>query len=284
MPSKPVKRQPKKTLLLPFAISLLSVLLCLQSQVGAESPLPNLLTQASETQNTQAEKLVAQGVEQLDSNKLEAALQSFQQALTLQRQIGNRFGEAVVLNNLGVTYYYQGQYEKAIASYRESMQILWKIYDRAGIGAALNNQSIASLQLGDYRKAVEFCHGAIAIFRTLGDPTREAAALNNMGLAYEMLDDYERAIGYFREALTTAQDNSDFPGEIAALKNLEDAYSNLGQQDKVKEVEQQVLVVQEEIGKQGSTVGSVSSNDYLLLRQHERALAMVFSNTSLQSR
>ncbi|HEY9652944.1 MAG TPA: tetratricopeptide repeat protein [Coleofasciculaceae cyanobacterium] len=281
MPSKRLKRQPQQTLFLPLAISLLSVLLCLQSQVKAESSLPNLLTQASETPNSEAGKLLAQGIEQLDNNKLNAALESFQQALTLQRQMGNRLGEAVILNNLGVTYYYQGQYEKAIASYRESMQLLWKVYDRAGIGATLNNQSIASLQLGDYRKAIEFCHGAIAIFRTLGDPTREAAALNNMGIAYEKLDDYGRAVGYFREALTTAQDNSDHPGEMVALKNLEDAYSKLGQLEKVKEVEQQVLLVQEEIRKQGNTIGSVSSNDYLLLRQHERSLAMIFSNTSL---
>lgn len=281
MPFKLITRQPKKTFLLPFVLGLFSVLVFHSSQVRAESPLPNLLTQASETQNIQANKLVEQGVKELDSNQLDAALESFQQALTLQRQMGNRLGEAVVLNNLGVTYHYQGQYEKAIASYRDSMQILWKIYDRAGIGAALNNQSITSLQVGDYRKALEFCHGAIAIFRTLGDPRREAAALNNMGIAYEKLDDYGRALGYFREALTTAQDNSDIPGEIVALRNLEDAYSQLGQPEKVKEVEQQLLIVQEQINKQGSTVGSVSSNDYLLLRQHERSLAMIFSSTSL---
>jgi tetratricopeptide (TPR) repeat protein len=277
----------KKNLLLPFSLSVLSLLMPFHASVSAASPLPTVLAQSLEDRKAQADQLLAQGIEQLDANQLDAALQSFQQALAIQRQIGDssnsdrvssQFGEAVALNNLGIAYYYKGEHEQAIASYQESMKIFWSLYDRSGIAASLNNQSIVSLELGDYQKAIEFCHGAIGIFRNMGDRTREAATLNNMGLAYEKLEEYQRAIGYLQEALTTAQDNGDVRGEVITLNNLREAYSKLGQSDKAKELEQQALAISQEVEAQVDTEEAVTSNDFLLIRQNKRSLAIVFSN------
>lgn len=251
----------------------------------ASSPLPSGFAQPREL--LLAEQLLSQGVEQLDSNQVDAALQTFQQSLNNQKQSGNRFGEAAALHNLGITYYYQGQYDQAIATTQQAMQIFWRSYEspnsdrfaaQAGIAASLNNQSIVYLELGDYQKAIELCHGAIAIFRNMGDLTREAAALNNIGLAYEKLNDYERAIGYYQEALATAQANDDPRGEAITLDNLAEAYSKLGQPDQVKETRQQALAIREQIDQPRSSGGTISSNDYLLVRQNARSLALVFSN------
>ncbi|NEQ24707.1 MAG: tetratricopeptide repeat protein, partial [Microcoleus sp. SIO2G3] len=124
----------------------------------AASP-PTVFAQTSDNP-TEAERYLAQGVEQLDANEFEAALESFQQVLAIQRQKGERFGEAIALNNLGIVYYYQGQYEQAIAFQREAMQIFWDIYgasnntdtaSRSGIAVTLNNQSIAYRQLEQYQ-------------------------------------------------------------------------------------------------------------------------------------
>jgi tetratricopeptide (TPR) repeat protein len=281
-----VKRQKRKNWFLPLAFCLLPLVTPFTPSVSASSPLQTLLAQTPEASKAQAEQLLAQGVQQLDANQVDAALQSFQQTLDIQRQTGNRFEEAVALNNLGVAYDYQGKYEEAIASYRESMKIFWDIYDRSRIAASLNNQSIAHLQLGQYQKAIELCHGAIAIFRNMGNlpnadssvnRTREAAALNNMGLAYEMMGEYERAIGYFQEALVTAQDNGDARGELVTLSNLGEAYSKLGQAEQAKEFEQQASAISQEIGKEVGAGGVASSSDRLLVRQKERSLVIVFS-------
>lgn len=281
------KKQDLKTLLLPVACCLLPLLTPFTPGVLAVSPGLTVLVQTPEAPKAKAEQHFTQGVEQLNANQLDEALESFQRTVNIQQQNGNRFGEAVTLNNLGIVYYYQGQYEQAIASYQESMKLFWSIYEssedtnsstpHSGIATSLNNQSIVHLQLGDYQKAIELCHGAMAIFRNMGDRTREAAAINNMGIAYEMLEDYERAIGYFQEALATAQSIDDARGEVVTLNNLKDVYTKLGQAEKVKEIEQQALAILQEIRQAGDTGGTVSSNDYLLVRQKERSLAIIFS-------
>ncbi len=246
----------------------------------------SVFAQTSENPETEAEKYLAQGVEQLDANQFEAALESFQQARDTQRQIGERFGEAIALNNLGIVYYYQGQYEQAITFQRESMQIFWDIYgasnnadsaSRSGIAATLNNQSIAYRQLGQHQKAIELCHGAIGIFRNMGDRTREAAALNNIGVAYEAIGEYQRAIGYFQEALSTVQGNSDARGEVITLNNIGEAYSKLGQSDQAVKFEQQANAIAQKLGEDVGIGGITNSNDYLLVRENKRSLAIVFS-------
>jgi len=300
-------RKQKKSLLLPFALCLLPVVIptiavgtSMQHSLTSPSSLlgkgggglgstaaspPTVFAQTSDNP-TEAEKRLAQGVEQLDANQFEAALESFQQARDIQRQIGERFGEAIALNNLGIVYYYQGQYEQAIAFQQESMQIFWDIYrasnnadsaSRSGIAATLNNQSIAYRQLGQHQKAIELCHGAIGIFRNMGDHTREAAALNNIGVAYEAIGEYQRAIGYFQEALSTVQGNSDVRGEVITLSNIGEAYSKLGQSDQAVKFEQQANAIAQKIGEDVGIGGVTNSNDHLLVRENKRSLAIVFS-------
>lgn len=286
----------RENLPLLLAVCLLPLLMPFHPGIEASLLPSSAIAQTLDARKAEAEQLLARGVNELDADRLDAALQSFQKTLDINRQLGNHFGEAVALNNLGVAYYYQGQYEQAIASHQQSMKIFWNIIEsskgdsnaaRSGIAASLNNQSIANLQLGQYQKAIELCHGAIAIFRNLGNASsserstsriREAAALNNMGVAYENLREYERAIGYFQEALTTAQGNGDVRGEAIALSNIGEAYEKLGQPDRAKNFEQQALAVSQKIGKQERTGETASSNDYLLVRQKERSLALLFSN------
>ena len=301
-------RKLKKSLFVPFALCLLPIVIptiavgtsmqpaltSLPSLEGKEagglgstavSP-PTVFVQTPDNSKAEAEKHLAKGVEQLEANQFEAALESFQQVLAIQRQKGERFGEAIALNNLGIVYYYQGQYEQALAFQRESMQIFWDIYgasnnadsaSRSEIAVTLNNQSIAYRELGQHQKAIELCHGAIGIFRNMGDRTREAAALNNIGVAYEAIGEYQRAIGYFQEALFTVQDNSDVRGEVITLSNIGEAYSKLGQSDQAVKFEQQANAIAQKIGENVGIGGIASSNDHLLVRENKRSLAIVFS-------
>ena len=301
-------RKLKKSLFVPFALCLLPIVIptiavgtsmqpaltSLPSLEGKEagglgstavSP-PTVFVQTPDNSKAEAEKHLAKGVEQLEANQFEAALESFQKARDIQRQKGERFGEAIALNNLGIVYYYQGQYEQALAFQRESMQIFWDIYgasknvdsaSRSEIAVTLNNQSIAYRELGQHQKAIELGHGAIGIFRNMGDRTREAAALNNIGVAYEAIGEYQRAIGYFQEALFTVQGNSDVRGEVITLSNIGEAYSKLGQSDQAVKFEQQANAIAQKIGENVGIGGIPSSNDHLLVRENKRSLAIVFS-------
>src|SRR5919199_5584091 len=53
----------------------------------------------------QADRLFQQGIQQYQTSQFEAALQSWQQALKIYREIKNRQGEGASLGGLGLAYY-----------------------------------------------------------------------------------------------------------------------------------------------------------------------------------
>ncbi len=67
------------------------------------------------------------------------ALDYHQQALSIRRAIGDRAGEAVTLNIMGVTYTYLNDTANALGSYQHALSIRRMIGDRAGEAITLNN-------------------------------------------------------------------------------------------------------------------------------------------------
>jgi tetratricopeptide (TPR) repeat protein len=63
---------------------------------------------------TEADRFLELGNQQYRKSQFRAALQSWQQALTLYREIGDRLGEGNSLGNLGNAYDSLGQYQQAI--------------------------------------------------------------------------------------------------------------------------------------------------------------------------
>jgi tetratricopeptide (TPR) repeat protein len=66
-----------------------------------------------------------------------------QQSLEIQREIGNRRGEAVSLGNLGSTYQLLGEHQRAINFHKQSLEIKREIGNRRGEADSLFNQALA---------------------------------------------------------------------------------------------------------------------------------------------
>ncbi|MEL7039272.1 MAG: tetratricopeptide repeat protein, partial [Cyanobacteria bacterium J06592_8] len=86
--------------------------------------LPSLTKSVSSTETPtlslpgkKASQLFQQGRQQYRKNEYKAALQSWQEALKIYREIDDRKGVASSLNNLGNAYRRLGQYQEAIEYY-----------------------------------------------------------------------------------------------------------------------------------------------------------------------
>ncbi|MFE1745189.1 tetratricopeptide repeat protein, partial [Coleofasciculus sp. H7-2] len=97
------------------------------------------LAQTLDARKAEADRLLQQGIQQYDTSQFEAALQSWQQALSLYREIKDRLGEGAALGNLGNAYNSLGDYAKAIEYHQQSLVIAREIKNRSGEGAALGN-------------------------------------------------------------------------------------------------------------------------------------------------
>ena len=206
------------------------------------------LAQTSERREAEADRLLDKGMEQSKVSQFREALQSWQRALTIYREIGDRQGEANSLHGLGIAYDKLGDYRKAIENHQQSLVIKREIGDRSGVANSLGNLGIAYDKLGDYRKAIENHQQNLTIARKIGDRESEANSLGNLGTAYYNLGDYPKAIENYQQSLTIAREIGDHFGEANSVNGLGIAYDKLGYYPKAIENYQQSLTIAREIG------------------------------------
>ena len=109
------------------------------------------------------------------------ALAKFEQARQLYKTIGDRAGEGQSLNNIGFTYFSQGQYGEALGYYQQSLAIRQEIGDRDGEGQSLNNIGLIYFSQGQYGEALGYLQQSLAISQAMGDRFREGTSLNSIG-------------------------------------------------------------------------------------------------------
>jgi len=247
--------------------SLTALIILLASAAAPFGPnLPALalplqvLSQNTDSQQQEADRLIKQGNRQLNTSKFAAALHSYQQALTIYQSIKDRKGEEHALNGLGIAYKSLGDYKQAIDYQQQSLAIARKIGDQLGESHALGNLGVAYESLGDYKQAIDYQQQSLAIKRKIGDQLGESHALGNLGLAYESLGDYKQAIDYHQQSLAIKRKIGDQLGEGASLGNLGLAYESLGDYKQAIDYHQQSLAIARKIGNklgEGASLGNL---------------------------
>ena len=233
-----------------------------------------VLAQSTADRNAQADSLMQQGIQQHQKGQFKAALLSWEQALQIYRQIGDRAGVGRALGNLGIAYDSLGDYQKAIDLFQQDLAIAKELGDRAGVGSTLNNLGNAYSDLGDYQKAIDFYRQNLAIAKELGDRAGVGTTLGNLGNAYRSLGDYQKAIDLFQQSLAIAKELGDRAGVGTTLGNLGNAYRSLGDYQKAIDFYQQDLAIAKEIGARagvGSALGNLG-NAYRSLGDYQKAI------------
>ncbi|KAM3100101.1 CHAT domain-containing protein [Phormidesmis sp. 146-12] len=232
------------------------------------------IAQTAEPRKAEADRLLQQGIQQYEVSQFEAALQSWQQALVMYRELKDRRGEGQSLGNLGLAYQFLGNYAKAIQYHEQSLAIARELKNRRGEGAALGNLGLAYYSLGNYAKAIKYYEQYLAIAREIKNRLGEGNALGNLGLAYQSLGDYEKAIQYQEQSLAIAREIKDRRGKGVALGNLGLAYQFLGNYEKAIQYQEQSLAIAREIKdrlSEGASLGNLG-NAYSLLGNYAKAI------------
>ncbi|MEG3901515.1 CHAT domain-containing tetratricopeptide repeat protein [Microcoleus sp. B4-C5] len=227
--------------------------------IPQQSQLP-VVAGAIEVSEAEGDRLVEQGIQQLETSQFPAALNSFQQALQIYRAIKNRYGESAALGNLGVAYRFLGNNAKAIEYMEQNLAISRELKDRLGEANALGNLGLAYHSLNNSAKAIEYSQQWLAIARDLKDRQREGNALRILGTSYHYLGDYAKAIEYLQQWLAIAREIKHRYGEGRALGNLGAAYLSLGNYAKAIEYSQQTLAIARSIKDrygEGSALGNL---------------------------
>ena len=228
-----------------------TVFLSLASHVavaGNTIKISSALAQTPTAQNRKAEadSFLEQGIKQLDNQQPSAALQSFQQALAIYREIKDTQGEGNTLKRLGDACLSLKEYTKAIAFYQQSLVIIKAISARELEGRVLNNLGLANKELGDSTKAIEYYQQALAIAKEINNRKLEQIALNNLGFIHVALGNSTKVVEYYQQVLAIARELKDYPAQASALAYLGYAYASLNNNQKAIDFAQQALTLSRE--------------------------------------
>ncbi|EGK88128.1 CHAT domain-containing protein [Microcoleus vaginatus PCC 9802] len=218
------------------------------------------IAQTTDAREAEGDRLMEQGIQQLETRQFPAALNSWQEALQIYRTIKNRQSEGFALGILGSVYHSLGNLAKAIEYSQQQLAIAREIKDRQSEGFALGNLGASYHSLGNSAKAIEYTQQSLAIAREIKDRPEEGNALGNLGASYHSLGNSAKAIEYTQQSLAIAREIKNRQGEGDALGNLGLAYLFLGNSAKAIEYTQQSLAIAREIKNrqgEGNALGNL---------------------------
>jgi tetratricopeptide (TPR) repeat protein len=178
-----------------------------------------------------------------DLGQLDTAIDHHQQALTINRDTGNRNGEAANLDSLGNCYAELGQTDTAIDHHQQALTINRDTGNRQGEACNLGNLGNCYYELGQLDTAIDRHQQALTIDREIGYRQGEASDLSNLGNCYAELGQTDTAIDHYQQALTINREIGYRQGEAGNLSNLGNCYAELGQTDTAIDHYQQALTI-----------------------------------------
>ena len=180
-------------------------------------------------------------------------------SLTISKDIGDRKGEACCYSDLGIVYKSVGEYEKARQQFEKSLTITKEIGDRNGEACCYGNLGTVHQSAGDHEKARKHLEKSLTINKEVGDRNEEASCYLNLGVLYQSVGEYERAREHLENSLAIKKEIGDRKGEATCYVNLGNVHQSVGEYEQAKRDYEKSLKVEKEIGDRHGVAKSYQS-------------------------
>jgi len=210
--------------------------------------VPNyqVLTQNLDNRKTRADGLLRQATKQIQTEQLQAAIQSAEQALTIYKEISDTEGESKALKSLADIYFALGDYTKALEYQQQSWAIEQSLFEqqldelklsleqlrestlqreelpsinttltpplnhpRQTEAEQLLQQAKEESQQYQLEAAIQSAEQALAIYRAISDREGERKALDRLGKVYSLMGNYSKALEYYDQSLAILQESNE---------------------------------------------------------------------------
>jgi len=164
----------------------------------------------------------------LSQQRDDDAIGYFEQAMACYRELGERQGQGQAANNLAFHYRFLGRHEEAAAALLEALELQRQAGRRYGEAIALCNLGEAYVELGRHEDARERSLEALAIVREIGSERLEGYALYNLGRIELDQGRVAEATELLNKAQSLHHGVGDGYGEAQDLHYLGEAYARVG--------------------------------------------------------
>jgi tetratricopeptide (TPR) repeat protein len=175
-------------------------------------------------------------------------------------------GEAASLNDLGTAAARLGLPE-AIGSFQRALALYLELGDRPGQGRVLGNLGHVYRRLGRHAEALEHYRRHLEMHRAIGDLVEQATALNSLGALHFSLGNHAESLRHYEQALTICRDNGDIEGQARTLGNLAETYLHLGNYGQARSSQQLALQKYQQAGDHGRAAATLAELEGTAERQ-----------------
>ena len=180
--------------------------------------------------------------------KPDKALEFQKKALEIDRERGNKHGEATHLGNIGLIYRQKGESDKALEYHNKAMVTHHQLGNKHGVATHLGNIGLIYRQKGELDRALEYHNNALEIDHQLGNKHGEATHLGNIGLIYRQKGELDKALEFHMKAVEIDHQLGNKHGEANQLGNIGLIYQQKGESDNALTCFEQALKIYKATG------------------------------------
>jgi CHAT domain-containing protein/tetratricopeptide (TPR) repeat protein len=209
------------------------------------------------------------------------ALELFRKGLDIREAQEDKLGTARILNNFGMVYRAQGDYDLAAHYYRKSLALFEALDRKKNIAIVLGNLGVVCAKKGDLAQAMDYYKKSLALSESEGDKLGVAITLGNIGAIHMRQGNDTQALDYYRKSLTLSEAIDDKVGIAQMLSNMGIIYRSHGNYAQALENYQKSLALSEILVLKGGTANALSSIGRVYSEQGDYARASEYYQKSL---
>jgi len=170
-----------------------------------------------------------------------------EQGLELASRLKDSMAYAELSRNMGVSYYFKGDYEKAASLYYTAA----RIYEQAGkeqpLAYVYNDIAKLFRKNRDLKRAADNYEKALAIFRTRKDSSGIQMILNESGVVYEYQGNYTEALKRYNASLQIAKRLKDEMGKSWSFNFIAGVYVLQSKYELAEDYNLQALAIRQKL-------------------------------------
>lgn len=117
----------------------------------------------------EAETMLDRGWQQMKSSQFQAAIASYERALSISRAIAHRQIEAEALSGIGAVYSLLGDYQQSISYQQQALAIYQSIGNQGSAADTLQGIADSYWAIGNYQQARTHFQQTLSIYQQLGN-------------------------------------------------------------------------------------------------------------------
>ncbi len=131
-----------------------------------------------------------------------------------------------LLSNKGSALVYSGKLDEGLILFNKVLEYHIKNNDSLKIAGLHNNIGVINFHKGKYEKAMEDMLASVEIYEKKGMYSTVADTYGNIAMIYNEMDNYIKAVEYNLKALSAYIQSEDYHGQTSQLINLSNIYKN----------------------------------------------------------